>query len=190
MDVPDPTKSNTTQVLGKLTFTVGETQYEIRSIEVTGLDTAATNASLRFYDKTTYKGRAVTQCNQVVPDAFLRFTMPFDNVTITVTWGPAGGTDSELTAARTKALALLDAEYAKYADITDEAKRTKIDQAYEAGKADIVKAATVDGINEARAKADPVLSQRLRLIRTIRCIRQSVAGAKAAALMPAAALAM
>ena len=153
MDVPDPTKSNTTQVLGKLTFTVGETQYEIRSIEVTGLDTAATNASLRFYDKTTYKGRAVTQCNQVVPDAFLRFTMPFDNVTITVTWGPAGGTDSELTAARTKALALLDAEYAKYADITDEAKRTKIDQAYEAGKADIVKAATVDGINEARAKA-------------------------------------
>ena len=153
MDVPDPTKSNTTQVLGKLTFTVGETQYEIRSIEVTGLDTAATNASLRFYDKITYKGRAVTQCNQVVPDAFLRFTMPFDNVTITVTWGPAGGTDSELTAARTKALALLDAEYAKYADITDEAKRTKIDQAYEAGKADIVKAATVDGINEARAKA-------------------------------------
>ena len=79
--------------------------------------------------------------------------MPFDNVTITVTWGPAGGTDSELTAARTKALAMLGAEYAKYADITDEAKRTKIDQAYEAGKADIVKAATVDGINEARAKA-------------------------------------
>ena len=153
MDVPDPTKSNTTQVLGKLTFTVGETQYEIRSIEVTGLDTAATNASLRFYDTTTYKGRDVTQCNQVIPNAFLRFTMPFDNVTITVTWGPAGGTDSELTAARTKALAMLNAEYAKYADITDEAKRTKIDQAYKAGKADIEKATTVDGINEARADA-------------------------------------
>ena len=153
MDVPDPTKSNTTQVLGKLTFTVGETQYEIRSIEVTGLDTAATNASLRFYDTTTYKGRDVTQCNQVIPNAFLRFTMPFDNVTITVTWGPAGGTDSELTAARTKALALLDAEYAKYADITDEAKRTKIDQAYEAGKAAISAATTVDAINTARAKA-------------------------------------
>ena len=153
MDVPDPNVSNTTQVLGKMTFTVGETQYEIRSIEITGLDTAATNASLRFYDTTTYRGRDVTQCNQVVPDAFLRFTMPFDNVTITVTWGPAGGTDSELTAARTKALALLDAEYAKYADITDEAKRTKIDQAYKAGKADIEKATTVDGINEARADA-------------------------------------
>lgn len=153
MDVPDPTKSNTTQVLGKLTFTVGETQYEIRSIEVTGLDTAATNASLRFYDTSTYRGRDVTQCNQVVPNAFLRFTMPFDNVTITVTWGPAGGTDSELTAARTKALAMLGAEYAKYADITDEAKRTKIDQAYEAGKAEINAATTVDGINEARAKA-------------------------------------
>ena len=153
MDVPNPNVSNTTQVLGKMTFTVGETQYEIRSIEITGLDTAATNASLRFYDTTTYRGRDVTQCNQVVPDAFLRFTMPFDNVTITVTWGPAGGTDSELTAARTKALALLDAEYAKYADITDEAKRTKIDQAYKAGKADIEKATTVDGINEARADA-------------------------------------
>ena len=154
MDVPDPNVSNTTQVLGNLTFTVGETQYEIRSIEITGLDTAATNASLRFYDKTTYKGRGgVTQCNQVVPNAFLRFTMPFDNVTITVTWGPAGGTDSELTAARTKALAMLGAEYAKYADITDEAKRTKIDQAYKSGKAEINAATTVDGINEARAKA-------------------------------------
>ena len=159
MDVPDPTKSNTTQVLGKLTFTVGETQYEIRSIEVTGLDTAATNASLRFYDTTTYKGRDVTQCNQVIPNAFLRFTMPFDNVTITVTWGPAGGTDSELTAARTKALAMLNAEYAKYADITDEAKKAKIDQAYEAGKADIEKATTVDGINEARADAIRALAR-------------------------------
>ena len=151
MDVPDPTKSNTTQLLGKLTFTVGETQYEIRSIEVTGLDTAATNASLRFYDKTTYKGRAVTQCNQVVPDAFLRFTMPFDNVTITVTWGPAGGIDSELTAARTKALALLDAEYAKYQ--AHENYETTIKAAYDAGKAAISAATTVDAINTARAKA-------------------------------------
>ena len=151
MDVPNPNVSNTTQVLGNLTFTVGETQYEIRSIEVTGLDTAATNASLRFYDTTTYKGRDVTQCNQVVPDAFLRFTMPFDNVTITVTWGPAGGTDSELTAARTKALALLDAEYAKYADNTEQ--RTQIEQAYEAGRNAINGAATVDAINTARADA-------------------------------------
>ena len=151
MDVPNPTVSNTTQVLGNLTFTVGETQYEIRSIEVTGLDTAATNASLRFYDTTTYRGRDVTQCNQVVPDAFLRFTMPFDNVTITVTWGPAGGTDSELTAARTKALALLDAEYAKYADNTEQ--RTQIEQAYEAGRNAINGAATVDAINTARADA-------------------------------------
>ncbi len=151
MDVPDPNVSNTTQVLGKMTFTVGETQYEIRSIEITGLDTAATNASLRFYDKTTYRGRNVIQCNQVVPDAFLRFTMPFDNVTITVTWGPAGGTDSELTAARTKALALLDAEYAKYADNTEQ--RTQIEQAYDAGKAAISAATTVDAINTARAKA-------------------------------------
>ena len=139
-------------LIGHLTYTVNGHPYEIRSITVDGVaNYSYSNGS--YYDWELYNGKTISQCNLVVPNAYLEFTMPFNDVTITVTWGPAGGTDSELTAARTKALALLDAEYAKYADITDEAKRTKIDQAYKAGKADIVKAATVDGINEARAKA-------------------------------------
>ena len=41
MYVPDSSESNTTRVLGKMTFTVNGTEYAIRSIKVTGLENAA-----------------------------------------------------------------------------------------------------------------------------------------------------
>ena len=89
MYVPDSSESNTTRVLGKMTFTINGTEYAIRSIKVTGLEHAAQKSALDFYDGTAYRGRsAEIQCNQIVQDSFLNFTMPFDDVTITVTWGP------------------------------------------------------------------------------------------------------
>lgn len=53
-----------------------------------------------FYDTSVYRGRYVTQCNQVVPDTFLRLTTGFDDVTITVTWAPVNADSSEAIAAR------------------------------------------------------------------------------------------
>ena len=73
------------------------------------------------------------------------------DVTVTVTWGPAGGTSSEVETARAKALAVLDAEYAKYQ--AHENYETTITAAYNAGKAAISAATTVDAINTARADA-------------------------------------
>lgn len=91
MYVPDENSSNTTRVLGHMTYTVNGTQYAVKSVTVSGLETAATKLGAGFYDASLYRGRFPTQCNQVIPDTFLQFTTGFDDVTVTVTWAPVGG---------------------------------------------------------------------------------------------------
>ena len=147
-----PESSNTTRVLGKMTFKVNGTEYTIRSIKVTGLENAAQKSGLDFYDGTAYRGRsAENQCNQIVQDSFLNFTMPFDDVTITVTWGPVAGTTSEVEKARNDALTALNAVFGKY----DETHKNyaAIEAAYGKGVSDINAAQTVDAINTARREA-------------------------------------
>lgn len=155
MYVPDASNSNTTRVLGKMTYTINGTKYAIRSIKVTGLDTEASKRTLSFYDDTGYKGRSKgLMCNQVVPDTFLSFDMPFNNVTITVTWGPASGSASEVEKARADALTALETVMkgyegnTKYTDKLDEIKK-----AYETGIAKIKdekQTPTVNAINTVR----------------------------------------
>ena len=156
MYVPDSSESNTTRVLGKMTFTVNDTEYTIRSIKVTGLENAAQKSALDFYDGTAYRGRsAEIQCNQIVQDSFLNFTMPFDDVTITVTWGPVAGTTSEVEKARTDALTALEAILTNYAEKYDEQSETylAIKAKYDEGVARIKdkdQTSTVDAINAER----------------------------------------
>ena len=156
MYVPDSSESNTTRVLGKMTFTVNDTEYTIRSIKVTGLENAAQKSALDFYDGTGYRGRnAQVQCNQIVQDSFLNFTMPFDDVTITVTWGPVAGTTSEVEKARTDALTALEAILTNYAEKYDEQSETylAIKAKYDEGVARIKdkdQTPTVDAINAER----------------------------------------
>ena len=143
MYVPDSSESNTTRVLGKMTFKVNGTEYAIRSVKVTGLENAAQKSALDFYDGTAYRGRsAQNQCNQIVQDSFLNFTMPFDDVTITVTWGPVAGTTSEVDQARADALNALNAVFGKY----DETHKNyiAIKAAYDKGVSAINAAQTVD----------------------------------------------
>ena len=137
---------------GKMVYTINGTQYAIRSIEVEGLEKSQyTLTAYRFYETSSYKGKSETDCNLFVPDSFVHFTMPFNDVKVTVTWGPAGGTSDEVETARTKALAVLDAEYAKYQ--AHENYETTIKDAYDTGKSAINSATTVDAINAARADA-------------------------------------
>lgn len=156
MYVPDSSESNTTRVLGKMTFKVNGTEYAIRSIKVTGLENAAQKSALDFYDGTGYRGRnAQVQCNQIVQDSFLNFTMPFDDVTITVTWGPVAGTTSEVEKARTDALTALEAILTNYAEKYDEQSETylAIKAKYDEGVARIKdkdQTSTVDAINAER----------------------------------------
>ena len=91
MYVPDENSSNTTRVLGHMTYTVNGTQYAVKSVTVSGLETDTTSRNATFYDTSNYRGRFTTQCNQVIPDTFLQFTTGFDDVTVTVTWAPVSG---------------------------------------------------------------------------------------------------
>lgn len=91
MYVPDENSSNTTRVLGHMTYTVNGTQYAVKSVTVSGLETDTTSRNATFYDTSSYRGRFTTQCNQVIPDTFLQFTTGFDDVIVTVTWAPVGG---------------------------------------------------------------------------------------------------
>ena len=91
MYVPDENSSNTTRVLGHMTYTVNGTQYAVKSVTVSGLETDTASRNATFYDTSSYRGRFPTQCNQVIPDTFLQFTTGFDDVTVTVTWAPVGG---------------------------------------------------------------------------------------------------
>ena len=116
MYVPDSNTSNTTKLLGHMTYTVNGTKYVIRSVAVSGADNGYTSETVTFYDCSEYKGKWDIMCNQQIPDTFLMFTMPFSDVTVTVTWAPvtSGTGSTDLTAERTKALSALKDELSKY----------------------------------------------------------------------------
>ena len=153
MFVPKENDSNITRVLGHMTYTVNGKQYAIRSISVSGLETDADKVNATFYDTSVYRGRYVTQCNQVVPDTFLRLTTGFDDVTITVTWAPVNADSSEaIAAAKTAAKADLAAELAKYSSLFNK-NYANIKAAYDKGVAAIDKAATLAEITKAKATA-------------------------------------
>lgn len=105
MYVPDEYSSNTTRVLGHMTYTVNGTQYAVKSVTVSGLETDTTSRNATFYDTSNYRGRFPTQCNQVIPDTFLQMITGFDDVTVTVTWAPVGG---DAQAARDAAITRLN----------------------------------------------------------------------------------
>ena len=119
MYVPDSNTSNTTKLLGHMTYTVNGTKYVIRSVAVSGADNGYTSETVTFYDCSEYKGKWDIMCNQQIPDTFLMFTMPFSDVTVTVTWAPvtSGTGSTDLTAERTQALSAEQKEYLTFAQI-------------------------------------------------------------------------
>ena len=152
MFVPKENDSNTTRVLGHMTYTANGKQYAIRSVTVSGLETDAAKVSAVFYDTSVYRGRYVTQCNQVIPDTFLRLTTGFDDVTITVTWVPVNADSSEaIAAAKTAAKADLAAELAKYKH--SDKNYTNIKDAHDDGVKAIDNASTLAEITKAKASA-------------------------------------
>ena len=142
-------------LVGKMVYTINGTQYAIRSIDVEGLTAGQYELTTRpFYEGSDYKGKTDIDCNLYVPNSFVSFTMPFNDVKVSVTWGPVSGTDSEVEKARADALTALKAvmkgyeDDAKYAD-----KLATIKGKYETGVNEIKSAKTVDKINAARRDA-------------------------------------
>ena len=139
MYVPDENSSNTTRVLGHMTYTVNGTQYAVKSVTVSGLETAATKLGAGFYDASSYRGRFTTQCNQVIPDTFLQMTTGFDDVTVTVTWAPVGG----------DAQAAKDAAITRLNTVKNGLTGDGVQAAYDAGVKAIQAAATAAEVDKA-----------------------------------------
>ena len=139
MYVPDENSSNTTRVLGHMTYTVNGTQYAVKSVTVSGLETDTTSRNATFYDTSNYRGRFTTQCNQVIPDTFLQFTTGFDDVTVTVTWASVGG---DTQAAKDTAISRLNT-------VKNGLTGDGVQAAYDAGVKAIQAAATAAEVDKA-----------------------------------------
>ncbi len=139
MYVPDVNNYNYTRVLGHMTYMVNGTQYAVKSVTVSGLETAATKLGAGFYDASLYRGRFPTQCNQVIPDTFLQMTTGFDDVTVTVTWAPVGG----------DAQAAKDAAITRLKTVKNGLTGDGVQAAYDAGVKAIQAAATAAEVDKA-----------------------------------------
>ena len=139
MYVPDENMNNTTRVLGHMTYTVNGTQYAVKSVTVSGLETGTTSRNATFYDTSNYRGRFPTQCNQVIPDTFLQMTTGFNDVTVTVTWAPVGG----------DAQAAKDAAITRLNTVKNGLTGDGVQAAYDAGVKAIQAAATAAEVDKA-----------------------------------------
>ena len=150
---------NVATMTGSMIYTVNGTRYAIRSISVEGTTVPLTNANSNTWqyktggliDATDYKGKTENHINYQVPNALIDFHMPYNDVKITVTWGPVSGTEDEVKAARESALAVLAAAYAQYDSASEH--YAAITAAYQTGVDAVNTAKTVAAVTEARTAA-------------------------------------
>ncbi len=146
---------------GHLTVKVGDTAYELKSISYEGLEKAEVVSDVqRVYDDSGYKEKDADTVNIDIPDAYLGFTMPYNDVTITLNWAPVT-TDADLTAAKATATSVLDEAFAEY-----EKNKTsygnnwsKLETAHNDGIQAIKDAQTIDDVTKARKDAVTKMSK-------------------------------
>lgn len=132
-----------------LIFRVNGNEYEMRGVTFSGIDeNSIVTRGYDVFDASDYMGRTSTVLADRIRYSFYEFTMPYDNVTATVTWVPAGGSADEITAAKDSALAAAKTALDGYG--TEHPKYEQIYAAYEAGIEKIKNAKTVEAVGEAR----------------------------------------
>lgn len=138
--------TNTTEVPH---FYVNDNEYELRGITFSGVsEETIEDRSLDTFDYSDY-GTDI-KANRILR-SFKYFTMPYDNVTATVTWVPVGGSESEITAAKDSAKTALKTALDGYGE--DHKLYAKILDAYNKGLAAIDSAKTVEQVAVARREA-------------------------------------
>ena len=138
--------TNTTEVPH---FYVNDNEYELRGITFSGLaEEDIADRSLDTFDFSDY-GTDVKASR--ILRSFKYFTMPYDNVTATVTWVPVGGSESEITAAKDSAKTALKTALDGYGE--DHNQYKAILDAYNKGLAAIDSAKTVEQVAVARREA-------------------------------------
>ena len=130
-------------VNGGLTVTIGGEAYEIKSVTYQGIDPGSIKTgTMTAYDDTEYLGKDKYYINMRFEDAAQEFTMPYNDVTVTVTWGPVS---ENVNAARTAALSRLQTLYNSLGD--------KAQEAYDEGVKNINAAASVTAVETAYQSA-------------------------------------
>ena len=130
-------------VNGGLTVTIGGEAYEIKSVTYQGIDPGSiTSGTMIAYDDTEYLGKDKYYINMRFEDAAQGFTMPYNDVAVTVTWGPVS---ENVKATRTAALSRLQTLYSSLGD--------KAKAAYDTGVESINAAASVAAVETAYQSA-------------------------------------
>jgi len=130
-------------VNGGLTVTIGGEAYEIKSITYQGIDPGSIKSERMIaYDDTEYLGKNKDYINMRFEDAVQKFTMPYNDVAVTVTWGPVS---ESMNATRTAALSRLQTLYNSLGD--------KAKTAYDTGVKAIQAAATAAEVDKAYQSA-------------------------------------
>ena len=129
-----------------LRYTVNGHAYVLRGITYSGVTSEVRDCAFDVFDYSDYMGRnqngntnykAVT-----ILHSFKSLEMPYNDVTVTITWAPEGGTDDELSAAKTTAISRLDA-------LKNSLSGDGVQAAYDAGVKAINAATSVSDVESA-----------------------------------------
>ena len=124
---------------GHLTVTVNGVVYGIKSVTFDGIAAADVAVETqRVYDDSGYKGKSTDVVNVDIPDAYQAFTMPYNDVTVTITWAPVGDT---LSTVKQAALSRLQELCSSLGD--------KAEAAYKDGASAIAAAKTAAAVDKA-----------------------------------------
>ena len=138
---------------GNLTVKIGDTEYEVKSITYEGISRSdVISGTQRVYDDSAYKGKSSDVVNVDIPDAYLGFAMPYNDVTVTITWGPVESDSAKLTRAKETATNIVKAKY-------NSLDKTQYD---ETGKAELANALNtgLDEIANATTEADVITARK------------------------------
>lgn len=141
---------------GNLTVKIGNTEYEVKSITYEGISRSdVISGTQRVYDDSPYKGKSSDVVNVDIPDAYLGFAMPYNDVTVTITWGPVESDSAKLETARKTAKNVVTAKYNALvaANEYDAEHRDELDAALATGLTEIKNATSEAEVIAARKKA-------------------------------------
>lgn len=138
------------RVLGKMSYIVNGNAYEVKDIKVKGTEKYRLG-DLEFFDYSDYKGKTNIQNNMHVPNSFVIFDMPFEDVEIEVIFGSKLGTAEDIQSAKESAKASIRAAFTGYSksDYSD-ANWAVLTKAKEEALQKIEGANDVKSINDAR----------------------------------------
>ena len=141
---------------GNLTVKIGDTEYEVKSITYEGISRSdVISGTQRVYDDSAYKGKSSDVVNVDIPDAYLGFAMPYNDVTVTITWGPVESDSAKLETARKTATNVVNAKYNALvaANEYDTEHQAELDAALANGLKEIESATTEADVIAARKRA-------------------------------------